>query len=87
MNPSSVRVNKSKVTLKKGKSFTVKAKVIVPKGKKTKWHTDKIHFISSDNKIVAVSVKGKIKAKKKGKCIIYAIAQNGVSKKIKVTVK
>lgn len=31
--------------------------------------------------------KGVVKAKKKGTCYIYAYAQNGVYKKIKITVK
>lgn len=38
-------------------------------------------------RLAAVSKNGVIKAKKKGTCTFYAIAQNGVSKKMKVTVK
>ena len=40
-----------------------------------------------DETIAAVNRKGVIKAKSKGTTTVYAIAQNGVSKKITVTVK
>ena len=82
-NPTSIKLNKYKVSLKKGKTFTIKAKL---KGKKLKTY-HKIAYESSNTKIVTVSTKGKITAKKKGKATIYVYAQNGVSKSIKVTVK
>lgn len=44
-------------------------------------------FESSNTKIATVNGKGVIKAKKKGSCNIYIYAQNGIYKKIKVTVK
>ena len=85
-NAKTVKVNKSKVTLaKKGKKFTIKAKE-VKKDKTIKRHR-KIAFESSNPKVAAVSSKGVVTAKKKGTCYIYAYAQNGVFKKIKVTVK
>jgi uncharacterized protein YjdB len=43
-------------------------------------------YASSNSKIATVSKKGVIKGRKKGKCFIYAYAQNGVCKRIKVTV-
>ncbi len=47
----------------------------------------KIRYECSDTKIAGVTSKGVIKAKKKGTCYVYVYAQNGVYKKIKVTVK
>ena len=82
-NPTSVKLNKSKVSLKKKKTFTIKAKV---NGKKLKTYR-KVAYESSNTKIVSVSKSGKITAKKKGKATIYVYAQNGVSKTVKVTVK
>lgn len=82
-NPASVKLNKSKVSLKKKKTFTIKAKV---NGKKLKTYR-KVAYESSNTKIATVSRKGKITAKKKGKAMIYVYAQNGVSKTVKVTVK
>lgn len=81
----SVKVNKSKVTLKKGKKFTIKA-AEVKQNKTIKRHR-KIAYESSNTKVVTVSKKGVVKAKKKGSCYIYVYAQNGVYKRIKVTVK
>lgn len=81
----SVKLNKSKATIKKGKTFKIKASEI-KKDKKIKKHRA-ICYESSNTKIATVNSKGKIKAKKKGKCTIYVYAQNGVYKTVKVTVK
>lgn len=80
-----VKLNKSKVKIKKGKTFKIKASEI-KKDKKIKKHRA-ICYESSNTKIATVNSKGKIKAKKKGKCTIYVYAQNGVYKTVKVTVK
>lgn len=80
-----VKLNKSKATIKKGKTFKIKASEI-KKDKKIKKHRA-ICYESSNTKIATVNSKGKIKAKKKGKCTIYVYAQNGVYKTVKVTVK
>lgn len=86
-NAKEVRVNKNKttVTLKKGKKYNLKAKEI-KKSKKIKKHRA-ICYESSNTKIATVSKKGVITAKGKGSCTIYAYAQNGIFKKIKVKVK
>ena len=44
-------------------------------------------YESSNTKIATVNAGGKITAKKKGTCFVYAYAQSGAYKKIKVTVK
>ena len=80
-----VKLNKSKVKIKKGKTFKIKASEI-KKDKKIKRHRA-ICYESSNTKIATVNSKGKIKAKNKGKCTIYVYAQNGVYKTVKVTVK
>ncbi len=77
----------SKTILKKGKSITLKA-TATPQSKilKVKRHR-KVAFESSNPKVATVSSKGKIKAMAKGTCYIYAYAQNGVMKRVKITVK
>ena len=89
-NAKAVKVNKTKVTLKKGKTFRIKAKV--KKVKKTKKlfpnkHVATLRYLSSNKKVATVSKNGKIKAAGKGKCVVFAYAHNGVSRKVKVTVK
>ena len=84
-NAVSVKVNNAKIKLKKGGKFTVRAKEI-KKAKKIKIHR-KIKYESSNTSVATVTDKGLIKAKNKGTCIVYAYAQNGIHKKIKVTVK
>ncbi|MCR4842498.1 MAG: Ig-like domain-containing protein, partial [Eubacterium sp.] len=77
----------TKVTLKAGKKAKIKAvEVRMFKNKKIKPHR-KICYESSDTSIATVTKKGKIIAKKKGKCKIWVYAQNGVFKTINVTVK
>ena len=84
-NVKSVKVNKTKVSIKKGKTFKIKAK-IVKELARLKVHRS-ICYESSNKKVATVSKKGVIKGKKKGTCKIYVYAQNGKSKTIKVTVK
>ena len=89
-NAKSVTVNKAKVTLKEGKTFIIKAKVSkVKKDKKLmpKSHVPTVRYKTSNSKVATVSKAGKITAKGKGTCCIYAYAHNGVSKQVKVTVK
>lgn len=77
-------LNKTKLTLKKGKTFQIKATV------KPKNATNKtLNYSSNNKKVATVSSKGKITAKKKGTCIITVKTTDGsgIKKKIKITVK
>lgn len=86
-NAKSVSSKPSALNLKVKKSKTLKITVKAASKKvKIKNHR-KTAFESSNPKIAAVNSKGKVTAKKKGACYIYAYAQNGIYKKIKVTVK
>ncbi len=70
------KLNASKKTLKKGKTFKLKITGQIGKAK----------FSSSNKKVASVTKKGKIKAKKKGKATI-TVQTNGIKLKCKVTVK
>ncbi len=87
-NAKSVKVNKAKVTVKKGKKFKLKGKEVkVNKKKKIRQHRV-VCYESTNNKIATVTKKGGvIKGKKKGTCKIYVYTQNGIYKTVKVTVK
>ena len=91
-NNKSVTVKKTVTAkakkLKVGKSLKVKAKA-VPQSKTKKVSTHrKMRYESSNPAVASVGLKtGKITAKKKGTCYVYAYAQNGVYKRIKVVVK
>ncbi len=84
-NAKTVKVNKTDLSLTKGQTFTIKAEQVI-KDKPIDEHQN-IKFESSNTKVASVSSKGVIKAKKKGTCYIYVYAQNGMYKRIKVTVK
>ena len=89
-NAGSVSVNGTNVTLKKGMTFRIKAKVNkVRENRKLmgKWHAPRLRYRTSNKNIATVSSSGRITAKGSGTCFIYAFAHNGVSRTIKVTVQ
>ena len=86
-NPKSVKVNKRTVKIKNGKKFKIKSKIVkASSGKKLANHR-RLSYESTNKEIATVSKKGVIKGKKAGTCYIYVYAENGIFKKIKVTVK
>ena len=74
-------LNAKNRTLKKGKTFQIKAKL--PSGNAAFG----IRYVSSKSKIVSVDAKGKIRALKKGKAVITVKLYNGKKAALKVTVK
>lgn len=80
----SLSLNKTKLSLKKGKTFQIKATI-----KPTNATTKALKYSSNNKKIAVVSSKGKITAKKKGSCVITVKTTDGsgIKKKIKITVK
>lgn len=91
-NPTSIKVKQknkvvSSISVKVKKTAQLKSSPVMPKGKKLKGHTAKIRYISLKSSIASVNQKGKITGKKKGTCYVYAVGQNGITKKIKVKVK
>lgn len=79
--PKKVTLNAKNRTLKKGKTFQIKAKL--PSGNAAFG----IRYVSSKSKIVSVDAKGKIRALKKGKAVITVKLYNGKKAALKVTVK
>jgi len=87
-NTKSVKLSKKSLTLKVGKGKTVKATLKgVKSGKKILSHVSKVRWYSSDTSVAKVTSSGKIRAVGKGKCTIYALANNGIKSSVKVTVK
>ncbi|MBU5417981.1 leucine-rich repeat protein [Anaerobutyricum soehngenii] len=86
-NYKKVKLNKKIVKLKCGKVFKIKAEQVPEKKKlKVKRHRD-LCFESSNPAIAAVSASGRVKAKKKGRCVIYVYSQSGTFNKMTVRVK
>lgn len=77
-----LKLNKSKVSIKKGKTYKLRC-MITPKNA-----TNKKIVWSSTNKKIAKVTKGRIKARKKGKCYVIVKTKDGKRKaKCKVVVK
>ncbi|MBR2512090.1 MAG: hypothetical protein IKE49_03375 [Firmicutes bacterium] len=89
-NPKALKLAKTKITLKEGKTYKVKAtvtKVMEDMKLLTKGHAAKLRYRTNDKTTATVSAGGKIKAVGKGVCRIYVQAVNGISASVKVTVK
>lgn len=84
-DPTGIKVKKSKLTVTIHKSAKIKAK-IKKKAKKMKTHR-KLCYESDNPTVASVNNSGKITGVGKGKCSIFIYAQNGICKKITVTVK
>ena len=76
-----LKLNKTYVELKKGKSFTVKYT------RTPLTASDKVTYKTSNKKVATVSSSGKIKAKKKGTATITVRSASGKTAKLKVKVK
>ena len=80
-NPEKIKLSKSKATLGAKDKLTLTA-TLIPLDTQTT-----LTWTSSNPKVAKVDKNGKITARKKGTATITATADNGVSAKIKVTVK
>ena len=78
--PSKITLSAKSKTVKKNKTYTVKAKL--PSGS-----AGGITYKSSNTKVATVNSRGKITAKKKGTAYITAKTYNGKTAKIKIKVK
>ncbi len=81
------KAKKSNVSLKAGKSFKLGAKQVREKSSLKLSNHVGLRYATSNKTIATVSKAGTIKARKAGTCYVYAVAQNGVYAKVKVTVK
>lgn len=88
-NVKSIKVKKKKITIKKGKTAKIKAKIKTFKKKKslTKGHASMFRYLSTKKSVAKVNKKGKVKGLKKGTCTVYVQAVNGMWVKVKVKVK
>ena len=89
-NVKAIKLAKNKATIKVGKTYKIKASVVLVDSKKkmlSDKHAATFRYASSDRKIATVDKNGKVTAKKKGTCYVWIYAKNGYAKKVKVTVK
>jgi uncharacterized protein YjdB len=90
-NVKSVKAKKHAITLKKGKTYTLKAsafKISKNRAFLDDTHCGLLRYLVRDSKIATVGYHtGKIKAKKAGKTTVYVLGVNGIRDKCVVTVK
>lgn len=87
-NAVSIKVNRTTVILKAGKTFRLKCQLSGEnRKKKLLSHLSSYRYYTTSRKIATVSQNGVIRANAKGSCSIYVLANNGVYKKVTVKVK
>ena len=87
-NAVSIKVNRTTVILKTGKTFRLKCQLTGEnRKKKLLSHSSPYRYYTTNSKIATVSQNGVIRAKAKGSCSIYILASNGVYKRVTVKVK
>lgn len=87
-NAVSIKVNRTTVILKAGKTFRLKCQLTGEnRKKKLLSHLSYYRYYTTSSKIATVSQNGVIRANAKGSCSIYVLANNGVYKKVTVKVK
>ncbi len=84
-NPTKVTLKQASADLAVGETFKIKA--TVNSDKKVRKHVSAVRYRSNKTSVCTVNKNGKIKAVGKGTCKVYAIAQNGKRKAVKVTVE
>ena len=85
-NAVSIKLNKASFKVKVGKTYK-KLKATVTNGKLAAAVHRKVAWESDNINVATVNSKGQVKGVAKGTCYVYAYAQNGLSAKVKVTVK
>ena len=87
-NAFSIKVNRTTVILKPGKTFRLKCQLTSEnRKKKLLSHPSSYRYYTTNSKIATVSQNGVIRAKAKGSCSIYILACNGGYKRVTVKVK
>lgn len=76
-----LKITTKSMTMSKGKSGYISYSFLPENS------TDAISWVSSNTDIAVVSLNGKIKAVNVGNCVITAVTESGVSKKVNLTVK
>lgn len=89
-NPVKMTVSFDSIKMWPGRTKKIKASVELADETKTylgPTHANLFRYRSSDKSVAVVTKNGKIKAKGVGDCYIYVIAINGITKRIKVSVR
>lgn len=87
-NTQSVKLGAKKINLQKGQKQKLGASVVSKESKGKKYRNFlKIRYESANPAVARVNRNGRIKAVGKGKCYVYAYAQDGIFARVKVIVK
>ena len=87
-NPKAIRLDRTRLTLEVGRSRRVRASVEGARPDRAALrHVNTVRGYSSNANVATVSSRGRVKARGKGSCTIWAVANNGMRRGLKVRVK
>ena len=89
-NAIAINLEKTKYSVKTGKSFTIMAETVLAAPKKKQLsnaHAAEFRYLSTDKTIAKVSKEGIVTGVSKGTCYIWVYSRNGLGVKMKVKVK
>ena len=88
-NPSKLTIKPARLTLKVGKSATIKGTVSKAESGKAlgTTHAKTLRFASNNPVIATVNASGKVTAKHKGSCKVFVQTINGIWQVCNITVK
>lgn len=89
-NPKKIKLNKTKVTVAKNRSFKINAKTVLADAKKKPYgsqYLPEFRYATDNAEIANVTKDGVIVGVSSGKTYVYVTGRNGLAAKIKVTVK
>lgn len=87
-NAKKISVKKKKLTVAVGGSKKIKASLKkFSNSRRYLNHTAKIRYFSSNRAVATVNANGKVTGVAPGTCTVYAVAENGLRKGVKITVK
>ena len=86
VNPKSLSLKKSAMTVKLGKTARIRATVKCVRRGKTLNHDHVLRYYTTNKKVARVDAQGKVKAVGPGTCLIYVLTSNGIWKTVTITV-
>ncbi|SEL55977.1 Ig-like domain (group 2), partial [Butyrivibrio sp. ob235] len=89
-NPKDIKLSTKTISISAGGTANIKATVKMESGKKkalSEGHAAKLRYASSDISVATVDKSGKVTGVNPGTCTVYVYAQNGLAKKVSVTIK
>lgn len=86
VNPASLRINKSRTTVKIDRSVRIGGTIKGVKSGRLLKHEPRLRYISTDTNVAVINNKGDVTGVGPGTCTVYVLTNNGIWQSVAVTV-